>query len=115
MSFVYDLLVVLHFIGLASLVGGFLVQMSATEKAINPAMLHGALTQLVTGIALVGLAESGAVEEDLNMTKISIKLIIALAVAAVAFIGRKRSGNQAALWGAAGGLALINIVIAVFV
>jgi NO-binding membrane sensor protein with MHYT domain len=115
MSFVYELIVVLHFIGLASLVGGFMVQMSATEKAINPAMLHGALTQLVTGIALVGLAESGAVDEELNMTKVSIKLIIALAVAAIAFIGRKRSGNQASLWGAAGGLALINIVIAVFI
>jgi len=63
MQIVYDLLVILHFIGLASLLGGFLVQMSSAEKGVNPAMLHGALTQLVTGLLMVGLIESGAVDE----------------------------------------------------
>ena len=44
--------------------GGFFVQMKSKIKVVNPAMFHGALTQLVTGIALVGLAESGAVDEN---------------------------------------------------
>ena len=72
MEFLYNLIVVLHFVGLASLLGGFIVQMSSAEKGVNPAMLHGALTQLVTGVLMVGLAESGAVDEDLDMTKISV-------------------------------------------
>jgi len=38
MDFVYNLIVVLHFIGLASVVGGFLVQMRSTDKGVNPAM-----------------------------------------------------------------------------
>ena len=47
MGFVYDLLLVLHFIGLASLLGGLMVQLSARGgRVVNPAMLHGALTQL---------------------------------------------------------------------
>jgi len=33
MDFVYQLILILHFIGLASVVGGFLVQMRSAEKA----------------------------------------------------------------------------------
>lgn len=114
MQFVYNLIVVLHFIGLASLLGGFLVQMSSAEKGVNPAMLHGALTQLVTGVLMVGLVESGAVDEPLNMTKIGIKLIIVLVITALAFVGRRKQPPQVALWGAIGALTLVNVVIAVF-
>ena len=59
MDFVYSLILILHFIGLASVVGGFLVQMRSPQKGVNPAMLHGALTQLVTGLLLVGLPDMG--------------------------------------------------------
>ncbi len=48
MDFVRNTLLVLHFIGLASLLGGFMVQIAATPRVVNNAMLHGALTQLVT-------------------------------------------------------------------
>ena len=76
MQLVYNLLVVLHFIGLASLLGGFLVQMSSPTKVVNPAMLHGALTQLVTGLAMVGMAESGLVEDtDINTTKVEAEVL----------------------------------------
>ena len=51
----------LHIIGIASLLGGFLTQMKAmgagTARFV-PAMLHGALTMLVTGIVLVGLNQA---------------------------------------------------------
>jgi hypothetical protein len=113
MDFVYNLIVVLHFIGLASVVGGFLVQMRSTDKGVNPAMLHGALTQLVTGILLVGLIEGGAVDDEIDMTKISVKLLITLVITVLAFIGRKKTGPQVAFWGAIGGLAIVNIFIAV--
>lgn len=114
MSFVYNLLVVLHFIGLASLVGGFLVQMRYAEKGVNPAMLHGALTQLVTGVLMVGMIEMGMVDETLDMAKISVKLAITLVITVLAFVGRKKPLPQTGLWGAIGGLAMVNIVIAVF-
>lgn len=113
MELVYNLIVVLHFIGLASVVGGFLVQMRSTEKGVNPAMLHGALTQLVTGILMVGLIEGGAVDDEIDMTKISVKLLITLVITVLAFIGRKKTPPQVAFWGAIGGLAIVNIFIAV--
>jgi hypothetical protein len=49
MGLVYDLVVVLHFLGLASLLGGAITQLRVREgRTIHPAMLHGVLTQLVT-------------------------------------------------------------------
>ena len=113
MSFVYSLIVILHFIGLASVVGGFLVQMKSADKGVNPAMLHGALTQLVTGLLMVGLVEMGAVDETLDMAKISVKLLITVIITTLAFIGRKKPLPQVGLWGAIGGLAIVNICIAV--
>ncbi|MEY2964646.1 MAG: hypothetical protein ACO3JT_04495 [Candidatus Nanopelagicales bacterium] len=115
MTFVYNLLVVLHFIGLASLLGGFLVQMRSPEKGVNPAMLHGALTQLVTGVLLVGIASAGLVPgEEVDHAKIAVKLVIVLIITALAFIGRKRTPPQVGIWGAIGALTLVNVVIAVF-
>ncbi|MFM1965535.1 MAG: hypothetical protein RL134_1260 [Actinomycetota bacterium] len=115
MEFVYNLLVVLHFIGLASLLGGFLVQMRSADKGVNPAMLHGALTQLVTGVLLVGIASAGLVPgEEVDHAKIAVKLVIVLIITALAFIGRKRTPPQVGLWGAIGALTLVNVVIAVF-
>jgi hypothetical protein len=114
-TFVYNLLVVLHFIGLASLLGGFLVQMRSPEKGVNPAMLHGALTQLVTGVLLVGIASAGLVPgEEVDHAKIAVKLVIVLIITALAFIGRKRTPPQVGIWGAIGALTLVNVVIAVF-
>ena len=118
MEFVWNVIVVVHFIGLASLLGGFLVQMSSAEKGVNPAMLHGALTQLVTGILMLGLLESGAygagdVDSSLRW-KLTVKLAITVVVTVLAFIGRRRNPPQVALWGAIGALTLANVLIAVF-
>jgi hypothetical protein len=114
----YNILVVLHFIGLASVVGGFLVQMKSPDKGVNPAMLHGALTQLVTGLLLVGIVEMGLYLPyegyTIDNAKIGVKLLITVIVTVLAFVGRRRTGPQVGLWGAIGGLSIANIVIAVF-
>ncbi len=119
MSFLFNLLVVLHFVGLASLFGGFLVQMKSTERVINPAMLHGALTQLVTGILLVGLSyplhKDNPVEYGLpDNAKITVKLLVLLVILGLILANRKKDKIPNGVWGAIGGLTLLNIVIAVF-
>ncbi|MBK3591715.1 hypothetical protein JHN60_05295, partial [Streptomyces sp. MBT51] len=61
MNALIHVVVALHIIGIAALLGGFLTQMKAmgagTARFV-PAMLHGALTMLVTGVALVGLNQA---------------------------------------------------------
>jgi len=96
MDFVYKLILILHFIGLASVVGGFLVQMRSSEKGVNPAMLHGALTQLVTGVILVGLAEMQ--DEDVDHAKIAVKLVITIVITVLAFVGRRKLPPQVGFW-----------------
>lgn len=116
MEFVYEALVVLHFIGLASLLGGFLVQLRDSPKVVSSAMLHGALTQLVTGLALVGMAETVlADEEDVNHAKIAVKLVILLVITGLVWANRRKESISTGLWAAIGGLTIANIVIAVFV
>ncbi|MFM8240479.1 MAG: hypothetical protein ACKOAW_09220 [Actinomycetota bacterium] len=115
MEFVYNALLVLHFIGLAGLLGGFLVQMRTPDKGVNPAMLHGALVQLVTGVLMMGILEAGLLpDETANVTKLSVKLGVVVVITILAFIGRRRTPPQVALWGAIGALTLVNVVIAVF-
>ncbi len=111
MELAYNLVLIVHFIGLASVVGGFLVQMKSPEKGVNPAMWHGALTQLVTGVILVGLAEMQ--DWDVDHAKIGVKLALTAVITVLAFIGRKKPLPQIAFWGIIGGVSIVNIVIAV--
>ena len=76
MTIVATILVILHFIGLALLLGGFLVQLKAIAQGkgvVMRVMLEGALTQLVTGLALVGIYSAGLVEgEEVDNAKIAV-------------------------------------------
>lgn len=114
MQFIYNLVVVLHFVGLASLLGGFLIQMSSATKGINAAMLHGVLTQLVSGLVLAGIASAQLVTEDVDQTKIGIKLGVTFAILIVVLIGRKSTTDAKSMWATVGGLTMLNIVVAVF-
>ncbi len=113
MEIVYDVVVVLHFLGLASLIGGWLVQMRARgERAVNPAMLHGALTQLVTGLAIVGLGE-GALDREYDYAKITTKLVITAVVLLLVWVNRRKPSIPDGLYFIIGGLAIVNVALAV--
>lgn len=115
MDFVFGLIVVVHLIGMAAIIGSWMSTIRAPR--VLPGMVHGALTQLVTGVLMVALVESGAVgdeDEELNMTKILVKLVIALVVAALAWVNRRRADEVSpGVFHAIGGLALVNVLIAV--
>lgn len=111
---------VLHFVGIAALLGGFLTQMKAMgQKAaqIVPAMVHGAWTMLITGLALVGIAEwriAMGAEFEVDNIKVGVKLLVLLAVLVMVLVFRKKQSVKPAIFGAIGGLTLLNIVLAVF-
>jgi len=110
---VYDLVVVVHFLGLASLIGGWLVQMRARgERFVNPAMLHGALTQLVTGVIIVGLGES-VLEREYDLAKISVKLAVTAIVLLLVWVNRRKDVIPDGLYYLIGGLSIVNVAIAV--
>lgn len=110
MEVVKGLVLVLHFIGLAGIIGGVLVQWRSQTRKIDALVLHGALTQLVTGVALVGLRY--ALDEPVDNVKITIKVVLALAIAAIAEMSRKKASVTWQYWAVAA-LTVANIAVAV--
>ncbi|MEZ5153501.1 hypothetical protein [Rhodococcus zopfii] len=105
---------ILHFIGLAGIIGSWLAVMR--DPRVVTGMLHGAILQLVTGVALVGLREAQDVVE-LNHMKIGIKLLVAVVILVLAIVGLKKEkqnpGSTGALAHTIGGLGILNVIIAV--
>jgi len=106
-----DVVLVLHFLGLAGILGGVLAQRRANPRRIDALVWHGSLTQLVTGVALVGLNE--ATGDDVNNVKIGVKLLILLVITALAWRYRKAEAVATSVWGAIGLLTVANVAIAV--
>ena len=114
MEIVLNLVLVLHFLGLAAIIGVFLVQMRAKSGFRTDILLTGAITQVVTGLALVGIRQMGDLGVD--NAKIAVKLIIALVILAAAIlasVNKHKGGKVKPAFHAAGGLAIVNVIIAV--
>jgi len=110
---VYDLVVVVHFLGLASLIGGWLVQMRARgERRIVPAMVQGALTQLVTGLLIVGLGE-GVLDREYDYAKIATKLVVTAVVLLLTWVNRRKEVIPDGVYFIIGGLSILNVALAV--
>jgi hypothetical protein len=111
MQLVYQILVLIHLIGFAALLGGVLVQLRSKEPEVNAAMLHGSLTLLITGIALVILEEIGP--DPLNYLEVAIKLVVSAIVVLLVVKNRKFASIPRGLWGLIGGLTIANAAVAV--
>jgi hypothetical protein len=108
------ILLAAHILGLAAIVGTFFVQMRAKSGFATGVVLAGAITQVLTGLALVGVHQ--AADHDVNNVKIAVKLVIAVAVlvaAILAHVAAKRGRPVRPLFHAAGGLAIVNVLVAV--
>lgn len=114
MDILIGIVLILHFVGLASLLGGVLVQIKDTiagKGRIIAAMIHGALTQLVTGVLLIGILEM--VGADLDMAKFGIKLVVVVVITVLVFLYRKKQPVASWVVWLIGALTLANIAIAV--
>ncbi|MET9431671.1 hypothetical protein [Streptomyces sp. NPDC003036] len=113
MDVLINVFVALHIIGIGALLGGFLSQMKAMGAGtarFSPGMLHGALTMLVTGVALVGLNQAD--EQTVNNIKIGVKLAILVVILGLVYVKRDEETVDKPLFGAVGGLTVANIFIA---
>jgi hypothetical protein len=116
-----DSMLVLHFVGLASLLGGFLVQIKALKPGtakIIPAIMHGAWTMLITGLLLVGLREwMSALDPsaaELDNIKVAVKSIVVTLIVVFVMINRKKDSIKSSTLALIGALTFLNVVLAVF-
>lgn len=116
---VRNIVLILHFIGMASLLGGVMVQLKdifAGKGKIVAAMIHGAWTMLVTGLALVAVIEwrkATGDDVDINNFKIAVKSVIVVAVLFLVMFYRKRETVKRGEMLAIAALTLTNVSIAV--
>jgi peptidoglycan/LPS O-acetylase OafA/YrhL len=114
MDVLIHLFVGLHIIGIASLLGGFLTQVKAMGQGTArfvPAMLHGALTMLVTGVVLVGLNQAD--DNSLNNIKLGVKLALLIVILGLVYVKRDEEKVEKGAFGLVGLLTTANIFIAV--
>lgn len=125
MELVRDITLIVHFLGLAIIIGPFLIQMRAHTGYAFSWVLAGGIVQLVTGLLLTGLAEMRWADDpdvSLDHTKIAVKTVLALVIFIVALIAYRRQKKLSAgasqrsllpLLHIAGALAITNVFIAV--
>jgi hypothetical protein len=111
MQFAHQILVLLHLIGFAALLGGVLIQLRAKEPEVNASMLNGSFILLLTGLALVVVEELGP--EPVNHVKIAIKLIITMVIVVLVSKNRKFATIPRGLWGLIGALTIASGALAV--
>lgn len=114
MDVLIHLFVGLHIVGIAALLGGFLTQMKAMGQGTArfvPAMLHGALTMLVTGAILVGLNQAD--DQPVNNIKIGVKLALLVVILGLVYVKRDDDTVDKGMFGVVGLLTTANIFIAV--
>lgn len=115
MEIVYDLLVVTHLLGMAGIVSGVVARTISPAGPAGAITLYSAGAQVITGVALVGIASAGLVATEVDNTKVAVKLGIAVLVLVLAHVlWRRPETSGRGLFAALAGFTLANVVIAVF-
>ncbi|WP_435772074.1 hypothetical protein [Nocardioides sp. SYSU DS0651] len=105
------ILLILHILGFAALIGGLLVQAREGEKRVNGVMRDGVGTAFLTGLFLVGVLEAG--DEDVNHAKIGVKLLVGLVLLVLVMANLRKPRIPQGLWAGLLLLAIANVCIAV--
>ena len=116
MDIVRDILLILHIIGFAGIFAGVLMQLPAIKQGtakINGAVLHSSILMLITGLALVGMAYARGFGDNVDNAKIGVKSAVLIVILVLAIVGKVRGKASGATLGIIGGLAVLNVVLAV--
>lgn len=107
------ILLVLHILGFAALIGGLFAQAGAGSDGyrVNGAMRDGIGTAFLTGLALVGVLEAG--DDDVNHAKVGVKLVIGLVLLVLVMANTRKERIPRGLWAGLLVLAIANVCVAV--
>jgi hypothetical protein len=102
----------IHLVGFAVLFGGAVAQYLTGTLRINPAMLWGAVIQLVSGIALAAPLRPEGDEPPVG--KLVVKLVLSVMIFAMVFFSRRRAQVNRGHFLATLGLTLVAAAVGTF-
>ncbi|WP_141012617.1 hypothetical protein [Nocardioides sambongensis] len=105
------ILLVVHILGYAALIGGLLVQAGTPEKKVNSAMRDGVGTAFLAGLALVGVLEADG--GDVNHAKVAVKFTIGLVLLVLVMANTRKERIPNGLWAGLLALSVIEVLVAV--
>ena len=113
MDYVRLVLLLLHILGFAALLGGLLAQAKDSTKRITSTIRDGAGTAFVAGLLLVGVLE--AIDGvTLDHMKVGVKLAIGLVILILVMMNLKKERISQGLWLGLVVATVVNIVVALF-
>lgn len=104
-------LLILHILGFAALIGGLLAQAGTPHKRVNGAMRDGVGTAFLAGLALVGVLEAG--DDPVNHAKIGVKFGIGLVLLILVMANTRKERIPSGLWVGLLLLSVANVCVAV--
>ena len=104
-------LLFVHILGFAALLGGLLVQVRDDTKTVNSLMRDGAGAAFVAGLLLVGVLESLGTPDH---AKIGVKFAIGLVILVLVMANMRKPSIPQGLYYGLLALTLANIAVAVF-
>jgi uncharacterized membrane protein YadS len=113
MKVLFTVAYIAHMLAIAGILGILLSQIKKSPRKLSAGILHSAATALIAGIVMVGAYSSAKPDEELNHTKVGIKLIIVLAILVLGYLNVKKPELKKNIWLTLIGLTVGNILIAV--
>jgi uncharacterized membrane protein len=108
------ILVAFHLIGMALVVGTFFAQMRSKDRFSTEVMLAGAIIQVLSGGLLAWLSISGGTGDHIKLAVHGTLGVVILVAAIIAQMRKRGHGRIQPWFHTAGGLGVINLLIAVF-
>lgn len=105
-------LLLLHVLGFAALLGGLLTQLGAGEKTVNNAMRDGAGTAFLAGLLLVGVLEAGDTAVDNG--KVAVKFAVGLVILVLVMANLRKPRIPDGLFYGLLALTVANVAVALF-
>ncbi len=111
-SIIINAFLVLHLLGIASLMAGFLTSMKQLKTGIkvNAGVFHGAYLMLVSGLVMSGLVDPA----KMNVLVVIIKAIVLTAIFFIAYTYNKKENTPVWVVPTIFLMTLANIIFAIF-
>ncbi|GAB3028116.1 hypothetical protein GCM10011376_16480 [Nocardioides flavus (ex Wang et al. 2016)] len=104
-------LLFVHILGYAALLGGLLVQLRSEQKAVNSLMRDGSGTAFLAGLLLVGVLEALGSPDHV---KLGVKFAVGLVILVLVMVNLRKPSIPQGLYYALLALTVANIAVAVF-